>query len=213
MARNVPRASRQLPVASLVAVAASIGTSAFAQDATPVAVAELMDVAIVSGDTPSQGEGRIAVNIASGNGNQQLGTLVVANGQMAAGASAVHQHQGGTSGDGATFAVIESGAFAGMRGAISVNVAAGSANQEANIAIIATGLEGRTASDLLLSQTRSSAQPVGGPIQPSAPNDVAKLAPDAFEGSQGLIQVNLIGGERNSSANTFALNVSAGGNP
>jgi hypothetical protein len=210
MACDPPRASRLISAAFLLAIVGFTGTSALAQDATP----SPMDVVVLNGDAPVQSEGRIAANVASGTFNQQAGTLVIANAGAAMEASTVRQDSSGSpAGDRATLAIISGGSFAGSHGAISVNVAAGSANQEANVAIIATGLEGLTASDPLLSQTRSSAQPDGGPVEPASPNDVASLAPDAFAGSQGLIQVNLIGGERNSSANTFALNVSAGGNP
>jgi hypothetical protein len=38
---------------------------------------------------------------------------------------------------------------------------------------------------------------------------VVALSDDAFRDSSGLVQVNLIGGERNASANTFVLSILA----
>lgn len=200
-------------VLAILVVPALAGHPAAAQDADPGAVVEPVDRAIVSGGTLSAGEGRIAVNIASGAGNQQAAAAIVANGVSALASGILIQHQDNpASGDRTTHAVIEDGAFAGSRGLISINIVAGSQNQEANLAVIATGMEGLRVTDATLAQTRASNEPSGG-LVPSAPNDVATLSDGAFTGSEGLVQVNLIGGERNSSANLFALNVSAGGNP
>jgi hypothetical protein len=37
------------------------------------------------------------------------------------------------------------------------------------------------------------------------PEIVTGISPEAFAGSSGLVQVSLVGGERNSSANIFVL--------
>jgi hypothetical protein len=68
--------------------------------------------------------------------------------------------------------------------------------------------------DSLLSQTRASKGPAGGPADPTATAQLETgLGAGAFEGSSGIVQVSLIGGERNSSANTFALAVPGSAGP
>jgi hypothetical protein len=96
---------------------------------------------------------------------------------------------------------------------IAVNLAAGSDNQQANLAIVAIGLEGRAATDAMLSQTRASSEP-GGDLKVAAVGNYATdISPGAFAGSSGLVQVSLVGGERNTSANVFALTVAESVNP
>ena len=69
-------------------------------------------------------------------------------------------------------------------------------------------------SDLMLAQARAPTEPSGPSAQSLDPRNDSVIVDDtALGGNSGLVQINLIGGERNSSANTFALNVSAGGNP
>jgi hypothetical protein len=93
---------------------------------------------------------------------------------------------------------------------VAVNVAAGNGNQLANLAIIAIGIDAPIASEPLLEQARASQQPSGLPGGSTTPEASAQLASSAFEGSTGLVQANLVGGERNSSSNTFVLTVEAG---
>jgi|GEM_PF-727357 len=103
---------------------------------------------------------------------------------------------------------IEGGAFAGASGVIAVNVAAGADNQQANVAAIAIGIRGPAAADALLSQTRAAPEPEGAQDESTPRGDIATdLGDGAFAGASGLVQLSLLGGERNSSANTFALSV------
>lgn len=200
-------------LAAALVLIGSLGSVAQSQATAPAVSEPVADEAIVSGGTSSGGQGRIAVNVASGDLNQQAAAAVIATGGGSVGVATLSQHQdAGPFADRSSRAVIDDGAFAGSRGLISVNVAAGSGNQEANFAAIATGIEGLAVTDIALSQTRASSQPSGGPAQPGQSNDTASLAPGAFKDAQGLVQVNLIGGERNSSANIFALTVSVQGN-
>jgi hypothetical protein len=111
-------------------------------------------------------------------------------------------------------ALIEGDSFADSSGLIRVNVAGGSDNQQANLAAIAIGFEGGALVDSMLSQTRSSQEPAGGPVDPEASQNLETgIGAEAFENSSGIVQVSLIGGERNSSANTFALTVPGGAGP
>lgn len=155
------------------------------------------------------------VNSAAGNNNQQVNLGVVATGDNASAIGAATQHLDGPQGGGNPAAVaVSSGAFAGSSGWIAVNGAAGSENQQANVALIAFGIEGRAVADAMLSQTRASQEPAGSPAGDLAtPERNVAIGPDAFESSSGLVQLSLIGGDRNSSANVFALSVSGGAKP
>ena len=67
-------------------------------------------------------------------------------------------------------------------------------------------------SDTALSQARASHEPTGGPDSGALQDRTVAIGDGAFANSSGLVQVSLIGGDRNSSANIFALAASAGAN-
>lgn len=204
-------------VAAIAAMALSTSTPVIAQE-TPQTVGR--DEIVVSGDgasgiaTATADEtgisgvsGRLAVNIASGNGNQEMNGAAIALGDIATGASFARQEIGGSADeDRQTRIVLQGDAFAGTNGLASVNIVAGSQNQAANLALFSLGHHGAL-SDQLLEQSRAPTEPKGGTGGTGLRNDVVEVGDDAFRNSSGLVQVNLIGGERNSSANTFALSV------
>jgi hypothetical protein len=167
---------------------------------------------VVIGDSEGgEVSGRLAVNIAAGNGNQQIGAASVAVGDVATTVDSVQQSIVGIDpSDRATRIAIDGNAFSNNSGLISINVTAGLQNQSANLASLAVGNSGAL-TDQMLAQSRAPLNPTGvSGGGAGASNDSVDISDDAFGESSGLIQVNLIGGERNSSANTFALNVSAG---
>jgi hypothetical protein len=104
-------------------------------------------------------------------------------------------------------AFISGNSFAGATGVIGVNAAAGAENQQANLFTI--GIEGRVVSLEILSQTRASQEPAGN-LDVPAEQKTADIADTAFASAIGLVQVNSAAGERNSSANLFALTVAGG---
>lgn len=184
---------------------------ALAQLASPI---ENPQSVIVEGSGPTSGVAN--VNAAAGNNNQQVNLGVIASGDAALAVGAAIQHldisEAGI-GNPAS-ALVSPGAFAGSSGWIAVNGAAGSENQQANLALIAFGIEGRAVADAMLSQTRASQEPTGSPvIDPGNPERSVAIGSGAFENSSGLVQLSLIGGDRNSSANVFALSVSGGAKP
>jgi len=171
---------------------------AFAQQAND-------SVVIDSPAAPTQG--RIGVNLAAGGNNQQANVAVVAIGGTALASGAVIQTMGQRSPElaGTRQSFIAGQSFAGSSGVTEVNVASGSDNQQANLAVIGIGLEGFVMTDAMLSQTRASEEPGGGQEVADAHDYAVGVAPGAFAGSSGLVQVSLIGGERNTSANVFTL--------
>jgi hypothetical protein len=157
--------------------------------------------------------GRLAVNIAAGNGNQQASSAILAIGDVALTQGQIIQHAEASEGDRATQIVLGPGAFAGTSGFVSINISAGTQNQSANLAALAIGRSGAL-SDELLAQTRAPHEPSGGTaMAATGGNDTIAIDDGAFAQGSGLFQANLMGGERNSSANTFSLTVTAGGQP
>lgn len=204
---------RALPAIVLALALTSVAPT-LANAADPEPANESEDVVSVDGGSVGS-TGRAAVNAAAGNFNQQANVAVIAIGDTALSSGLVAQI---TDADAATpsarkSATITGDAFANSSGLIAVNVTAGSANQQANLAVIGIGIEGLVVTDLTLSQARASQSPSGQSDETIAPEIVTGISSGAFAGSAGLVQVSLVGGERNSSANTFVLNASGGTNP
>lgn len=199
----------------LVIVAAASGGSAVAQEAPPPEEVPVATSLVVLEDNAGSGSsGRIAANLAAGTNNQQANSAVVALGGTALSQGSISQRMlASEARNGSVSAAIEGDAFAASSGLLALNIVAGSDNQQANLAVIAIGIEGQAATDAMLSQSRASQQPSGDLADPHSPEASTGISAAAFQGSSGLVQVNLIGGERNSSANTFALTVAAGANP
>lgn len=177
-------------------------------------VPEPDNAVVLTNGEGSGSTGRIAVNIAAGNHNQQVSSALVAQGNVAITHGDIVQHAAITaSEDTANRVEIGPGAFAGISGLASINITAGKQNQSANLATLAIGQSGAL-SDQLLEQTRAPIEPSGGTAHAeTGPNDVVTIDDGAFGRGNGVFQANLIGGERNSSANTFSLTVTAGGQP
>jgi hypothetical protein len=199
----IRRACAAVVIASLSALAAP----AFAQTAA--------DTLQIGENAFVGSQGNVGVNAAAGSLNQQANTGVVANGsELSISLGAVRQHLGENTVSSSAHpqsATIADDAFAGSNGVIAVNGAAGAENQQANVFAIAIGIEGRTLAADVLSQTRASTEP---PETTDSPADLktADIGPQAFSQASGLVQVNLTAGERNSSANLFALTLAESAN-
>lgn len=169
------------------------------------------DVSIRGGTTV----GVTNVNAASGNNNQQLNAGVIGQADAAFSLGTARQHNGSSSGSsGDAAAAFAPRSFAGSSGWTAVNGVSGNDNQQANLAAFAIGIEAGAAADALLSQTRASHEPAGRPQGAAGdPDRSVAIGDGAFENSSGLVQVSLIGGDRNSSANTFALSISGDAKP
>jgi hypothetical protein len=165
------------------------------------------DNRVTLGGGQVQGVGTI--NVTAGSGNAQANAGILAEGAQAQtiGTIAQQNDQASTNSETARAAILD-GAFSRSTGWVAVSGSAGHDNQQANIAAIAIGIEAGAAGDILLSQTRASQEPAGRPGRPAATGDrLADIGDEAFAGSSGLVQVSLIGGDRNTSANSFALSV------
>jgi hypothetical protein len=152
------------------------------------------------------------VNVAAGVTNQQANAALMSAGRIATGFGTVSQTMGDApDSKGRLSSSVAPNSFAGSSGWLAINGAAGSGNQQANLAIIALGTTGAAISDTALSQARASHEPTGGSDTGAGANDRHVAVGDgAFANSSGLIQVSLIGGDRNSSANVLALSATGG---
>ena len=169
-------------------------------------------VAAQNGATVNGGpvNGAGAINSAAGNNNQQANVGVLAIGDRATAVPGVTQHLANSTGNSGDAAVsVQAGAFAQSSGWLAVNGTSGNDNQQANIAAFEFAIEAGSLADTALSQTRASTHPTGsaGPAAAEPDRSVA-IGDGAFEGSSGLVQVNLVAGDRNSTANSFAMSVS-----
>ena len=202
--------SSRIIIASTIAIVLAIAPAA-AQTQMPGASQDSILVEVGQG---SDNAGRVAINIASGSNNQQAAAATIALGEIAAQSIAVRQTiLPADLTDRATRIVIGPGAFSNNSGMVSLNLAAGNQNQAANLAALAISNTGAV-SDLMLAQASAPTEPSGASDQGlTGRNDSVVVDDTALSGNSGLVQMNLIGGERNSSANTFALNLSGGGNP
>ena len=155
-----------------------------------------------------------AVNVAAGSGNQQNNAGVISIGDFSESLTTVSQSTGDApDSHGKLAATIAPNSFVGSTGWLAINGIAGSGNQQANLAIFALGTTGAALSDTALSQARASHEPTAGPDTAASANDRSvAIGAGAFANSNGLVQVSLIGGDRNSSANVFALSSSVGAN-
>ncbi len=201
-----------IPAIRLAAV--TVAAFAWTSPVTAQDTAQIVDEVVVAANSAAGSSGRIAVNIAAGDSNQQVGDAVIAIGDISAVTEVVSQRMSGLAPvDHETTITLADGAFAGTNGLTSINITAGSQNQMANLAALAIGNSGAM-SDQLLEQSRAPIEPKGGsPEEALQANDQIAIGDMAFGEGSGLIQVNLIGGEGNSSANTFALSVTSEGSP
>lgn len=198
-------------------IAAPVLAAALA--AAPVAAQTLttdapQDSVLVEADQGSGNGGRVAINLASGSLNQQAAAATIALGNITSQSMTVEQTIfPGDPTDRATSIVIGPAAFSNNSGMVSLNLTAGNQNQSANLAALAISNNGAV-SDLMLAQASAPTEPSGASAQVQDPrNDSVVVDDTALGGNSGLVQMNLIGGERNTSGNTFTLNISAGGNP
>jgi hypothetical protein len=198
------------PTRALLLAAAGFwfSVAAIAQDAPS---GEQAADRVILGEAADAFAGLRQINAAAGSRNQQLNLGVIALGDLAVASSSVAQIADNPALGGAHAAsvAIADGAFANSQGLTAVNAAAGSDNQQANVALIAIGLEGRVLADSVLLQTRASHEP-SEEQGAAAPERSVTMGQGAFANSSGIIQVSLIGGERNSSANLAVLTVQAG---
>jgi hypothetical protein len=161
------------------------------------------DTTLIGGSSFSGASGIRAINQAAGVGNQEANAVVIT---TIPGHLDINQFSYGIlknvskSGD----ATITGNAFAGSSGITQVTQASGSGNIEANAAFIGTGFSGVAMDAVTLSQIRGGAPPVN-PSEPYYGH--TSIAPGAFAGATGVVQVEQTAGNNNTAANVLSVHV------
>ena len=162
--------------------------------------------------------GRTAINVAAGRGNLQANGMSMAVGDAPQSVVQARQDIEGrpapSTGRDAS-STIEAGAFRNLQGAISVNVASGEFNRQANlISISVSGLPGSAASvaeatasdDVLLNSRAGPALTDAGPARQGQRS--AQIEAGAFTGASGIVQINQVAGIQNTVSNLVVIRVS-----
>lgn len=163
-------------------------------------------------DAASGVQGRTAVNQAAGVGNVQANLAAIALAPHAPVALNLRQHTDAAVPGRDASVSIDAGAFAGSRGLLSVNQAAGSGNAQANLFAIGDvrRIAGHIAgvSDAVLAAVAGNPGTEGAAAPPVLRE--ATLGGDSFVGSQGVVQVNQTAGVGNASVNAIVLQLPRG---
>ena len=165
-------------------------------------------VSVIDGEVASNAHGRIAINQAAGDANQQANAAAIAiSAQAASAAVDVSQKIHGFSGNMPDVAVARIGqnAFANASGLIAVNQSSGVANAQSNSVAVAMGINGEVGDEALSAAIPDAA----GLVRAGASSGLRIVGVDdtAFRGARGVVQLNQTAGAGNSSSNNFALRV------
>ncbi|WP_117233081.1 hypothetical protein [Vibrio maerlii] len=148
----------------------------------------------------SQTEGIVAVNVAAGNNNNQSSNFVHSQGK--ARQLVVVVNQGVSQQLDSAKVEVQSQAFNDSSGYISIQLAAGDANNQHNVVMFSPdSLAGYVSFDL--SDQRASASGQSPAI--SQENLSVELSPNALSGASGVVQMSQIAGSGNTARNTFQM--------
>lgn len=160
------------------------------------------DTTVIGPNSGSENFGTVSLNEVAGVGNQQTNSALITGipGKMTLNQTSignfVNIHDSGA-------AIIGDSAFTSSSGLIQVSQASGAGNVEANAAFVGVSSTGSALTAISLSQLR-------GGFAPPNPNaefqGTYSIAPTAFVGSSGLVQVQQTAGTNNVTANSVAVN-------
>ena len=161
-------------------------------------------------------DGRAAINQASGIGNVQanLAAIALAEGGQGRFDLQARQHAQGGDRQRSASARIDGHAFADASGVLSLNQAAGSGNAQLNLFAIGHG-DAMAAAGLIAGLDDTALAAVAGDNRTEGAGSAplvrtATIGPDAFRGSQGVVQVNQTAGVGNASVNAIVLQLPGG---
>jgi hypothetical protein len=160
------------------------------------------DTTLIGGSSFVGASGFRAINQAAGVGNQEANSTIIT---TIPAHLDINQYSYGifknnTKGGSAS---ISDNAFAGSSGITQVTQASGSGNIEANAAFIGIGFSGDALDAVSLSQMRG-----GTPlVSPNGYDGHTSIAPTAFAGATGVVQVEQTAGNNNIAANVLSVHV------
>lgn len=166
---------------------------------------------LIDGNSLRHVQGAINVNMASGHGNLQSNSGVIAMGDNALANNIVVQIA--TSNNRLepeqTSAVIKDQALSQAVGWISVNQAAGQSNVQSNTLSVALGIRGSSLTSESLGQVLSSKQESTEDAEGNASSRRVEIEESAFAGSRGVIQVNQSAGMGNATGNHVGIRMTS----
>lgn len=167
---------------------------------------------LIDGNSLSNVQGAINVNIAAGNSNLQSNSGVIAMGDYALANNIVVQvvsSNNRLAPEQAT-AVIKDEALSQAVGWISVNQAAGQENVQSNTLSVALGIRGSTLNSESLGQVQSRTQEPTDESDDATSERRVAIEDSAFSGSRGVIQVNQSAGMGNVTGNHVGVRMTSG---
>jgi hypothetical protein len=163
------------------------------------------DSVFIENEALSGARGRIAVNAAAGVNNQQANAASVAFG----GQTSTFASVGQSGSDGLVRsspinnqAWILNGVLGDARGLLSINQASGDQNRQSNTMVIDVADTGSSGDDILAGSV-AGPQSQGTRSAPSSGRREAGIAPGAFSGANGVVQINQAAGMQNVTANVI----------
>ena len=168
---------------------------------------------VIDGNTGSDAQGVLGVNMAAGDSNLQSNATSMsisgANGRASAQSNVVQAIAAGSfTVPDVAVAKIDGNAFSNAAGAMGINQAAGAVNAQANSVAIALGVGAEVTADAELAQSVSDVAP--GSVAANGQQRETTVADTAFRGARGIVQVNQSAGVANATGNSFALRVQLG---
>tara|TARA_R100001039_G_C1853036_1_gene114150 strand:- start:4666 stop:5427 length:762 start_codon:yes stop_codon:yes gene_type:complete len=192
--------------------------SAWAQESLPddsyhrVFTTNYRAASLIDGRSLSHVQGAINVNMASGYGNLQSNSGVIAIGDNALANNIVVQIA--TSNNRLepeqVSAVIKDQALSQSVGWVSVNQAAGQSNVQSNTLSVALGIRGSSLASESLSQVLPRTQEPTEEVEGNTPSRRVEIEKSAFAGSRGVIQVNQSAGMGNATGNHVGIRMTSG---
>ncbi|NYZ61304.1 hypothetical protein H0E82_00805 [Luteimonas sp. SJ-16] len=170
----------------------------------------------VDGQAFAGASGAIALNLASGDLNQQVNLRAISTGPRALAHADVRQARSRDAADApdVAAAVIADGAFAGASGLAGINQASGSGNSAFNAVAVALAQQGIRESDddgTLASAFASAGQQHGFERGgTTAGRRVASVESTALQGFEGVLQLNQVAGAGNDTGNALSMSLASG---
>lgn len=198
-----------------LALAAIAASPACADEPAPLVRTAIDSTRIEDGAGRELG-GRVAINIAAGHGNAQANLAAIAVGAASESRASATQAVGVDSAVRRNaHAEIGGDAFTGGHGLASINQAAGNANAQLNLLVVASGGNGGATALQTVDLPALADVTAGDPAAAAAPESStplreARIGDAALRSPQGVLQLNQTAGVGNASANAIVLRIPGG---
>lgn len=193
-------------------IASAWGQERFTDDSYHRVFTTYRAASLIDGNSLSNVQGAININMAAGNSNLQSNSGVIAMGDYALANNIVVQvvESNNRLAPELATAVIKDQALSQAVGWISVNQAAGQENVQSNTLSVALGIRGSSLNSESLGQVLSRRQEPTEESDDSGVSRKVAIEDSAFAGSRGVIQVNQSAGRGNVTGNHVGIRMTSG---